>query len=235
MGKYTKGDKNEVLTRISQVSDITVNVPYGERCVDYLYDSLMTLCYHYIDDDDGDRFLLIPAIDFYNVVIFVNKCCEEKNIGSEYISAMMGIVGTFSNLKYITIRFSDDDELKQSYVKLINAESNNGDLINELSNIYSINALSIYLGDMFDQDIVDLLNKHFMSNGIIPNSYLEREFLIMFNFDEYISYMNMFVDNNIDRLSMCDIDIIDYLRVFPNIIGDMSKPCIMLYTNYREI
>ena len=45
----------------------------------------------------------------------------------------------------------------------------------------------------------------------------------------------MFIDNNIDRLSMLDEDIMDYLRVFPNIMGDIAKPNIKLYTNYREV
>ena len=93
----------------------------------------------------------------------------------------------------------------------------------------------MYLGDMFDQSIIDLINKHFMSNEIISNSYLEREFLIEFEFDEYISYINMFINNNKERLSMYDNDIMDYLRVFPSIIGDISKPIIKLYTNYSEI
>ena len=93
----------------------------------------------------------------------------------------------------------------------------------------------MYLGDMFDQEIIDLINKHFISNEIISNSYLERDFLIAFEFDEYVSYINMFIDNNIDRLSMYDSDIMDYLRVFPTIIGDISRPYIRLYTNYREV
>jgi hypothetical protein len=74
-----------------------------------------------------------------------------------------------------------------------------------------------------------------MSNGIISNSYLERDFLVTFEFEEYVSYINMFVENNIDRLSMMDEDIMAYLRVFPTIIGDISKPDIKLYTNYREV
>ena len=74
-----------------------------------------------------------------------------------------------------------------------------------------------------------------MSNEIISNSYLEREFLIEFEFDEYVSYINMFINNNKERLSMYDNDIMDYLRVFPSIIGDISKPNIKLYTNYREV
>jgi hypothetical protein len=95
--------------------------------------------------------------------------------------------------------------------------------------------IEIYLIDMLDQDIVDLINKHLMANGIILNSYLERTFLIEFEFEEYISYINMFIENNIDRLSMLDEDIMDYLRVFPSIVGDIAKPNIKLYTNYREI
>jgi hypothetical protein len=101
--------------------------------------------------------------------------------------------------------------------------------------VYSIDALEIYFSDMFDQDVIDLINKHFILNGIISNSYLERDFLIIFKFDEYVSYMNMFIENNIDRLNMYDGDIVDYLRIFPIIIGDKYKPNIKLYTNYREV
>ena len=93
----------------------------------------------------------------------------------------------------------------------------------------------MYLNDMFDQKVIDLINKHFIFNGIISNSYLERDFLIDFEFEEYISYINMFIDNNIDRLNMLDEDIADYLRIFPSIIGDIMKPNIKLYTNYRDI
>ena len=237
--KYTKGDKEKVVTRIEQVSDITVYAPTSDRCMDYLYDGLMMLCNHYVDEDDGDIFTLIPAIDFYNVVLFTNKCCKENCIDTKYLSALIGVVGTFTNLKYISVAFIDDDELRDSYEKLINiesdADSNTGDIIGELTNVYSIDSLEMYLGDMFDQEIVDLINKHFIVNEIISNSYLERDFLVMFEFDEYVSYINMFIDNNEDRLSMYDSDIMDYLRVFPTIIGDMQKPDIRLYTNYREV
>ena len=235
--RYTKGEKENVVTRIEQVSDITVYVPTSDRCMDYLYDGLMMLCNHYVDESDGDKFLLIPAIDFYNVVLFTNKCCSEKNIDTKYISAMVGVIRTFTNLKYISVSFKDDDELRDSYERLINLDkdSTEGDVIDELTNVYSINSLEMYLGDMFDQDIIDLINKHFIANEIISNSYLERDFLIMFEFDEYVSYINMFIDNNMERLSMYDIDIMDYLRVFPSIIGDMSRPYIRLYTNYREV
>lgn len=235
--RYTKGDKEKVMTRIEQVSDITLHIPSSERCMDYLYDSLMVLCNHYVDEDDGDLFLLIPAIDFYNVVLFANKCCKEKGVDTKYISAMMGVVSTFTKLKYISVVFRDSNELRDSYERLINMDKDSviSDAITELTNVYSIDVLEMYLGDMLDQDIIDLINKHLISNEIISNSYLERDFLVMFRFDEYISYINMFIDNNIDRLSMYDSDIMDYLRVFPSIIGDVFNPDIRLYTNYREV
>ena len=235
--RYTKGDKEKVITRIEQVSDITLHIPSSERCMDYLYDSLMLLCNHYVDEGDGDLFLLIPAIDFYNVVLFANKCCKEKGVDTKYISAMMGVISTFTKLKYISVVFREDDELRDSYERLINMDKDSviSDAITELTNIYSIDVLEMYLGDMLDQDIIDLINKHFISNEIISNSYLERDFLVMFKFDEYITYINMFIENNIDRLSMYDSDIMDYLRVFPSIIGDVFNPDIRLYTNYREV
>ena len=238
--RYTKGDKDIVVSRINQVSDITIYVPKSDRCIDYLYDGLVLLCCNYICKEDGDIFFHIPAIDFYNVALFVNKCCNEKEVDTKYIFAIISIIKSFSNLKYISIEFVDDADIKESYERIINIGSNDlnkssVDVINELANVYSIDAMEIYLGDMFDQEIVDLINKHFISNEIISNSYLERDFLIEFTFDEYISYINMFIENNKERLSMYDKDIMDYFRVFPTIIGDISQPNIKLYTNYREV
>jgi hypothetical protein len=235
--KYTKGDKNKVVTRIDQVSSITLNVPTSDRGMDYLYDALISLCSHYVDENDGDKFLYIPALDFYNIVIYVDKCCKEKEVNTDYIFSMMGVVRTFENLKYISVIFSDNMEVRDSYEILSNIDSDGdvNDVLNELTNIYLIDTIEMYLVDMLDQKIIDLINKHLMSNGIISNSYLEREFLIEFEFEEYISYINMFIENNIDRLSMLDEDIMDYLRVFPSIIGDIAKPNIKLYTNYREV
>jgi hypothetical protein len=235
--KYTKGDKTKVITRIEQVSNITLKVPTSDRGMEYLYDTLILLCNHYVDVNDSNSFLHIPALDFYNIVIYVNKCCTEKEINTDRILAMMGVVRTFDKLKRISVVFKDDIELIDSYDILSNIDSDDvvNDVMDELTNVYSIEEMEMYLGDMFDQKVIDLINIHFMSNEIISNSYLERQFLIEFEFEEYISYINMFIENNIDRLTMMDEDIMDYLRVFPTIIGDISKPNIKLYTNYREV
>lgn len=235
--KYIKGDVDKVVTRIEQVSDITLYVPTSNRCMDYLYDGLALLCSHYIGKEGDDMFFHIPTIDFYNISLFVNKCCNKKEVDTKYIFAIISIIKSFSNLKYVSIGFVDDVNVAESYEKLVNINLNEckNDIINELSNVYSIDAMEIYLGDMFEQEIIDLINKHLMSNEIISNSYLNRDFLIEFEFDEYISYINMFINSNQDRLSMYDKNIMDCLRVFPSIIGDISKPNIKLYTNYREV
>ena len=47
--RYTKGDKDIVVSRINQVSDITIYVPKSDRCVDYLYDGLVLLCCNYME------------------------------------------------------------------------------------------------------------------------------------------------------------------------------------------
>ena len=234
--RYTKGDKDSVITRMNQVSDITLYAPSSDMGMSYLHEGLVTLCNHYFDNIDGDTFLLIPAIDFYNVALFVNKCCGENEVDAKYIFAMISIIKSFNNLKYISVKFVDDKNVSESYERLSNIQKeSSSDVINELTNVYSIDAIEMYLGDMFDQEIIDIINKNLMFNEIISNSYLERDFLIEFEFDEYVSYINMFINNNKDRLSMYDSDIMDYLRVFPSIIGDVLKPNIKLYTNYSEV
>lgn len=234
MSKYIKGDKEKIITRIEQVSDITLYAPVSDKSMDYLYDGLVTLCSRCYNDNS---FLSIPAIDFYNVLLFVNKCCREHGVDSKYIYTMISIIKSFVNLKYISVKFVEDPDVLKSYEKVINIKENenNINIISELTNVYSIDAIEMYLGDMFDQQIIDLINKNLMFDEIISNSYLERDFLIEFEFDEYISYINMFINNNKERLSMYDSDIMDYLRVFPTIIGDISKPRVKLYTNYSEV
>lgn len=237
--QYIKGDKESVISRINQISDITLYAPTSYRCMDYLYDGIVLLCGHHIDKDDN-MFIHIPAIDFYNVLLFVHKCCLEHEVDDKYIITMISIIKSFANLKYISVEFVDDVDVVESYERIVNIDSNEQDVcivdvINELTNVYSIDAIEIYLGDIFDQEIIDLINKYLMVNEIISNSYLERDFLIEFDFDEYISYINMFINNNQERLSMYDKDIMDYLRIFPTIIGDISKPNVKLYTNYSEV
>ena len=79
-----------------------------------------------------------------------------------------------------------------------------------------------------------MLNKVFIINELMPNSYLDRKFKLDFTYDEYLSFMDMFINNNRESLNLLDSNICDYFRSFPKLITD-QKPNIRIITNYREI
>ena len=79
-----------------------------------------------------------------------------------------------------------------------------------------------------------MLNKVFICNELIPNSYLDRKFALTFTYDDYISFMDMFINNNRMNLNLLDSNICDYFRSFPKLITE-QKPDIRLITNYSEI
>ena len=140
---------------------------------------------------------------------------------------MMGVVRTFEKLKYISVVFNDNIDVRDSYEILsnINSDGDVNDVLNELTNIYSIDTIEMYLVDMLDQKIIDLINKHLMSNGIISNSYLEREFLIEFEFEEYIL--------ELDDINTKDIKITMKTRLFIGIIGNLIDTFSTLILYYK--
>ena len=73
-----------------------------------------------------------------------------------------------------------------------------------------------------------------MLNEIIPNSYLDRKFEIDFSYEEYISFMDMFLGNNANSFNMLDGNICDYFRSFPQIVID-NMPDIKIITNYSQL
>ena len=88
--------------------------------------------------------------------------------------------------------------------------------------------------NLFSQNIIDAINKVMINNEIIPNSYLNRKFKIDFKFDEYKSFMGMFLENNEDTLNKLDKNICEYFGVFPELI-EKQKPNIRLITNYCKM
>ena len=93
--------------------------------------------------------------------------------------------------------------------------------------------LEMNLGDMFSQGVIDMLNKVFICNELIPNSYLNRRFILDFKYDDYTSFMDMFIENNRENLNLLDKNICDYFRKFPKMVEE-QKPMIRLVTNYSE-
>lgn len=99
---------------------------------------------------------------------------------------------------------------------------------------FTIDNIELNFSEMFNQEFIDFFNHFMMINGIMKNSYLEREFCINFSYDDYISFMNMFVGNNIEEFNASDENIDDYLLAFPTSIND-HKPDISVVTNYLNL
>jgi len=225
---YTKGDREDVLSRMNQVHTITLFCPLNDLCV-YNFKTTVELMLpgYKISDNEWKN---IPAIDVLNVFI----CCNayQKSLGvnsdNDIMNIMISSLGMFKRLKYISLVFTYDDEIEKTYRLLIQKKKEG---IKKY--IYNVDRLEMNLPDMFSQRIIDILNKVLMHNDQIPNSYLERKFLLDFSYDDYVSFMGMFLNNNKDELNEVDKNIYDYFTVFPKLINE-QKPNIRLITNYSD-
>ena len=156
---------------------------------------------------------------------------QQMNIEAdkEIIGLLASSLKMFPKMKKINFVFTDDPEIRKSYDLLISKK------ISEVKKyIYKVELLEIHLDDYFSQGIIDMLNKVFICNELIPNSYLDRKFSLTFTYDDYISFMDMFINNNRMNLNLLDSNICDYFRSFPKLITE-QKPDIRLITNYSEI
>ena len=224
---YTKGDKDSITSRIGQVHTITMFCPMQDMCVQGLKVALETMLPYYRTDDD--EWKGIPAIDALNVFIFNASVQEDfKDTNKDIFSIIISSLKMFNRLKYINFKFTDDDGIFNIYNQLLK-----GKKLGVKDCIYNVESIEMNLSEMFSQRIVDLLNMIFVHNEIIPNSYLERKFLIEFSYEEYAAFMDMFLGNNSSELNSLDTNIIEYLKTFPSLVIE-QKPSIRLITNYRD-
>ena len=227
-GFYTKGDKDAILSRIGQVHTITIYCPISDDAVMYLRNSFEVMIPKYKTDDD--LWKCVPAIDAVNVFLFTTNMFKEMNleISNDIFSIIASSLKMFNRLKYINFQFTDDDRILNIYKQLLNRIK-----LGVKDCIYNVETIEMNLSEMFSQTIIDLLNKVFVHNEIIPNSYLERRFIIDFTYDEYAAFMDMFLNNNTYELNSLDSKIVDYFRTFPNLVIE-QKPHIRLITNYED-
>lgn len=225
---FTKGNKVDILTRMNQVHTITIYCPLGDFYIRTLKDTFNEMLSGYKENDN--LWSNVPAIDALNVFYITAAFQKELDldIDSDIIGIIVSSLKMFNRLKYISFQFTDDEEIMNSYKLLLKREKTG-----IKKSIYKVDMLEMNLGDMFSQNIIDMLNKVFMLNDIIPNSYLNRKFVLDFNYDDYISFMDMFIQNNIDNLNILDKNICDYFRKFPKPI-ESQKPMIRIITNYNE-
>ena len=226
---YTKGNPVEVITRIDQVHTITIYCPLSDVCVQNLKDCLEKKIKKYRVSELTWKG--VPAIDALNAFVMMVSYQQQMNIEAdkEIIGLLASSLKMFPKMKKINFVFTDDPEIRKSYDLLISKK------ISEVKKyIYKVELLEIHLDDYFSQGIIDMLNKVFICNELIPNSYLDRKFSLTFTYDDYISFMDMFINNNRMNLNLLDSNICDYFRSFPKLITE-QKPDIRLITNYSEI
>ena len=220
---FTKGNRDNILQRIGQVHTITIYCPLDDDGVLALWGSLGDVAQRY--RTDIYEWKNVPTFDALNAFIYLTNNCDVEDKG--IIGIIVSSLKMFNRLKYINFSFTDNPEIKESYDSFLNRR--NG----KKGYIYKVDRLELNLSEMFSQWVIDLLNRVFICNEIISNSYLERKFCIDFTYDEYMNFMDMFLTNNEISFDSLDKNICEYFKSFPTLINE-QKPNIRLITNYRD-
>lgn len=225
---YTKGDRDEIVSRIGQVHTITMFCPLYDYVIQSLRSTFEMMLPKYNVSDN--RWEDVPTIDALNVFVFTTNFF--KTAGLEVDDSVLGIIISslkmFKKLKRINFEFTEDEDIKHTYDILLKKST---DKMRKC--IYNVEVIEMNLSDMFSQTVIDLINKIFIYNELIPNSYLKRKFTLDFEFDEYVSFIDMFICNNKDNLDLLDRNICDYFNTFPPLVNE-QKPDIRLITNYSN-
>lgn len=225
---YTKGDREEIISRIGQVHTITMFCPIEDTCIQSLKNSFEMMIPKYKTSDN--RWDGVPCIDALGVFLFTTNFLRSTlpELDIEIIGVIASSLKMFKKLKKINFEFTDNTDIKETYEALLQKKKEKMKKC-----IYSVDVIEMNFSDMFSQTVIDLINKIFVYNELIPNSYLERKFKLDFNFDEYSSFMSMFINNNRENLDALDKKICDYLQTFPPLVIE-QKPKIRLLTNYAN-
>ena len=230
--KFVKCDVNEILKRYTQVHTITLSCPLNDDAIrEFHIDCLLYLTAY--SKGNGVDYKEIPVIDIFGVFVNCMTNCKLKGIDTKYLTVIGSIIRVFDNLKYVTISFiEEENDLLSSYDLLMVGDGDTK--AKNLTNVCRIDVLQMVLSDMFTQLVVDMLNKVMILNDVMSNSYLERSFVVYFDFDDYTSFINMFLENNFESLNILDTGIIECLNKFPPVILK-NKPIIKIVTNYEGI
>ena len=181
---YTKGDRDDVIRRYENVFLLTLYCPIIDEGVKWLRSNLSTLLNSYMED--SNTFLEIPVSDLFLCFMNTTKLCREEGIDVNVLYSICGVIQSFKNLKYLNIKFTEDEEVLEAYDYLRGNDKK--DIFEVIQKVYKIEILEFILGNMFTQNIVDMLNQVFIFNEIISNNYLEREFLML----EYVHEIIIF-------------------------------------------
>lgn len=225
---YIKGFKDDIVSRISQVHTITMFCPISDYGVQSLKNTFEIMAPKYKTGENV--WSNVPTLDALNAFLFTTSFCDNLNldINKDVLGVIASSLRMFTKLKKITFEFTDDKEIENTYNLLLKKVTDGPKKV-----IYRVDVVEMNLSDMFCQTVIDLINRVFMTNEVMPNSYLERKFRLDFKYDEYVNFMNMFIGNNIENLNKLDENICDYFTAFPQLIID-QKPEIRVITNYKD-
>ena len=223
-----------VYQRMLQVYKLTLNVSLCDEATKVFYNSLIeNLGIHPTFYTEKRCLCDIHANDVINVLMECFEYCSEKEYETNILTSVLCIFDTFKNLRLISFDFFEDDDLVDVYKNIINVEYK-GDKSSLFNKIYNIDEIEIHLCDSLDKNIVDFLNNMFMFYGYIPNDYMKRRFFIDFEFDEYISFIQMIFSNDKDLATQMGVDVINHLIMFP-VVVIQNKPKIRIVTNYFDL
>ena len=221
---YIKGNYEDIITRISQVHTITMFCPMSDHCVQGLKNTFEIMLAEYKKNED--YWENVPTIDALNAFIFNDNMNRDYDSG--IFSVIVSSLKMFNRLKRINFQFTDDEDILNSYKQIM---KNN--IEGTTKYIYNVDVIEMNLSEMFSQMIIDMLNRIFICNEYLPNSYLDRKFMVDFKYDDYMSFMDMVINNNKEMLDALDDKICDYFKSFPKLVME-QKPNIRVVTNYSE-
>ena len=221
---YIKGNYEDIITRISQVHTITMFCPMSDHCVQGLKNTFEIMLAEYKKNED--YWENVPTIDALNAFIFNDNMNRDYDSG--IFSVIVSSLKMFNRLKRINFQFTDDEDILNSYKQIM---KNN--IEGTTKYIYNVDVIEMNLSEMFSQMIIDMLNRIFICNEYLPNSYLDRKFMVDFKYDDYMSFMDMVINNNKETLDALDDKICDYFKSFPKLVME-QKPNIRVVTNYSK-
>lgn len=223
-----------VQDRMLQVFELNLNIPIEDKASNLFYNSLLENT-RIFPDVEPHKIILehIHTNDVINVLMGCFDYCHEKEYDTIVLTSILSIFNTFKNLRYITFTFLEGSTLLENYETLADSEYE-GDKSKIFSDIYDIKKMEVHLCDALDRDVVDFLNNMFIFYGYIPNDYMKRRFYIDFEFDEYISFIQMIFSNNKELVKKIGANAVNFLLLFP-VVCIEKKPSIRIVTNYFDL
>ena len=225
-------EKNKFVFRLLQIFEVDLKLPLKDGAIFNFYNFLKNsgIIYTMSEDDYCKKIISLHSDDVINVLMECFNDCKEKKIKTIGLECILSIFNVFRNLRNVTFTFINDENYFELFENAL-SDKNNQDFFNQ---IYTVTKIEMYLSDSFDKNVVDFFNNMFIFYGYIPNDYMNRKFYVDFEFDDYVSFMNMVFSNNSYFIQTIGEDGIDFLTSFPTIMRQ-HKPKVRLITNYIDL